>query len=106
MHVNATTKVENKTAYILEVKRAGQFKIEGFTEEQTKQLLGAHCPDILFPYLRKIVYDATKEAGFTPCTLTPVSFTSIYQQRLEQEKAKQKDSAASQPMTGEVITGE
>ena len=93
---------------MLEVKQAGQFKIEGFTEEQTKQLLGAHCPDILFPYLRKIVYDATKEAGFTPCTLAPVSFASIYQQRLEQEKAtKQGNEAdASQAMTGEVITGE
>ena len=103
VQVNATAKVENNTAYMMEVKQAGQFKSEGFNEEQAKQLLGAHCPDILFPYLRKIVYDATKEAGFTPCTLSPVSFASIYQQRLAQEKAK-KETDAAQPMTGEVIT--
>ena len=92
--VNVTAKIENTTAYMLEVIQAGLFNLEGFNVLQLKQLLEAHCPDVLFPYLRKTVYDTTKETGFAPCTLSPVNFASIYQQQLIRNNVKQQGDAA------------
>ena len=50
--VTVTVKVEDKTAYLIEVCQAGIFAISGFEENELSPMIGSFCPNILFPYVR------------------------------------------------------
>ena len=94
LHLSATAKVGNATAYNIEVKQSGIFKLEDFTKQARLQVLNSYCPETLYPFLRKVVSDATREAGFTPFTLQPINFAGIYQQKLQQERAQQVEESS------------
>ncbi len=47
--VTVTVKVKETTAFLVEVKQAGIFSLQGFEQEQLRSLLGAFCPNILCP---------------------------------------------------------
>ena len=71
---------EKKDLYTIKVEQAGIFKIKGFNEEQNKQVIGAYCPNILYPYLRKAITDAVINASLPPVVLAPINFEFLYQQ--------------------------
>ncbi|MBS0351288.1 MAG: protein-export chaperone SecB [Proteobacteria bacterium] len=80
-----TMKWQQQTALSLEITQAGIFKLMGFDEIQRDFLLGAYCPGILYPYVRKAISDLTQSAGFLPITLPPIDFNNAYQQRQKQQ---------------------
>jgi preprotein translocase subunit SecB len=48
-----------------------------------------NCPSILFPFLRRIVADISREGGFPPLLLDPFDFAALYIRR-QQELAAGK----------------
>lgn len=84
-----TVKIKAKTAFLIEVKQAGIFTLQGFSEEQIRPMLGAFCPNLLYPYARAIVTNVVAQAGFPQLYLAPVNFDAIYEQ---QQKQQQKSS--------------
>ncbi|NJD07046.1 MAG: protein-export chaperone SecB [Methylococcaceae bacterium] len=82
--VTVTVKLEDKTAYLVEVCQAGIFAIAGFTEQELGQMIGSFCPTILFPYVREVVSDIVSKGGFPPMLLAPVNFDALYMQHLQQ----------------------
>ena len=44
-----TTKVNDKTLFLVEAKQGGIFEIRNIPEEQLKQILGIACPSIVYP---------------------------------------------------------
>jgi len=76
--------------YDLEVVYAGMFRIEGMPEPALEQTLLIACPSLLFPYLRRLVGDLTREGGFPPLLLDPIDFGALYMARQQQlaEQAK------------------
>ncbi|MET0069403.1 MAG: protein-export chaperone SecB [Candidatus Thiodiazotropha sp.] len=87
LSVTVTTKVEEKTAYLAEVKQAGIFSINGFPEQELGPLLGAYCPNQLFPYVREAISDLIIKGSFPQMVLQPVNFDMLYAQH-QQELAK------------------
>ncbi len=92
LSVTATVKVEDKTAFLVEVHQAGVFQIAGFNEQETKYILGSQCMNILFPYAREVVSDLTNRGGFPPLLLSPVNFDALYAQAVQQQKEGEEDS--------------
>ena len=89
--VTVTSKVEDKTVFLVEVAQAGIFQIRNVPEQDLEPILAVACPNILFPYARETVSDAINRAGFPPVILAPVNFEALYQQRLtEQQKGESK----------------
>jgi preprotein translocase subunit SecB len=82
--VTLTVKVEDKTAYLVEIGQAGIFSAVGFTEQEFGHLLGSYCPSVLFPYARETVSDLVSKGGFPPMLLAPVNFDALYMQHLQQ----------------------
>ena len=82
--VTVTVKLEDKTAYLVEVCQAGIFAIAGFTEQELGQMIGSFCPNILFPYVREAISDIVAKGGFPPMLLAPVNFDALYMQHLQQ----------------------
>lgn len=90
--VTVTTKLGDKTAYLVEVQQAGIFTVRHFPDEEMGHMLGAYCPNILFPYAREVVSDLVSKGSFPQLLLTPVSFDQLYAQHMH-EQAQQPQAA-------------
>ena len=80
--------------YDMELSYAGLFHIEGIPEESLEPFLLVNCPSLLFPFVRRLVADITREGGFPPLLLDPVDFAGLFIARKEKEK-EEKQKAAS-----------
>jgi len=94
--VTVTTKVGDKTAYLVEVKQAGIFSVTGFSDNEMGHMMGAYCPSILFPYAREVVSDLVSKGSFPQLLLTPVNFDALYAQHMQQVQS-QAEQQAGQP---------
>jgi preprotein translocase subunit SecB len=74
-----TTKVNDKTLFLVEAKQGGIFEIRNLPDEQLRPILGIACPGIVYPYLRAIVSDVCTRAGFPPVVLSEVNFQAMYE---------------------------
>lgn len=83
-----------KTVFLVEAHQAGIFQIRNLAKDNLDQVLGIHCPNILFPYVRETISDAVTRAGFPTFFLAPVNFEAIYQARL-QAQAQQQNAPAT-----------
>jgi preprotein translocase subunit SecB len=93
--VTVTAKNDNATAFVAEVKQAGIFLISGVPEEQLTQLVGAYCPNILFPYVRETISDLVGRGSFPQLLLAPVNFDALFAQA-QQQRAQQQAAATIQ----------
>jgi preprotein translocase subunit SecB len=85
-----TTKIKDRTVFLVEVKQAGIFEIRNVPQEQMNAIMGIACPQIVYPYLRSNVSDIVTRAGFPPVYLAEINFQAMYeQQQAEQQKAAQ-----------------
>ena len=82
--LTATAKIQDKTAFLIEVQQAGIFRIQNLPQETLEPTLLVACPNILFPYGRETVSDAVLRAGFPPLLLQPVNFEAMYLQQKQQ----------------------
>jgi len=83
VRVTATTKVDDKVAFLCEVEQAGVFTISGFTEDEMGYMLAVQAPGILFPYAREVVSDLVARGGFPQLLLEPVNFELMYHEHLQ-----------------------
>ena len=74
-----TTKVKDKTLFLVEAKQAGIFEIRNVPQEQLQGILSIVCPQMIYPYLRAIVSDVCTRAGFPPIMLTEVNFQAMFE---------------------------
>tara|TARA_B100001564_G_scaffold85363_1_gene69242 strand:+ start:656 stop:1093 length:438 start_codon:yes stop_codon:yes gene_type:complete len=88
--LNVTVKAEtdNKVIYMVELKQAGLFIIEGADDETKDGFLNIRCPEVLFPYARETISSLIQKAGFPPIFIAPIDFNALYQQELT-KKTKQ-----------------
>lgn len=73
--------------YELEMVFAGLFEIKGAPREAMEPMLHVNCPSLLFPYVRRLVSDLTREGGFPPLLLDPVDFASLLMKKREAAKS-------------------
>lgn len=90
--VTLTAKIEERTAYLVEICQAGIFSATGFTDQEFGHLLGSYCPNVLFPYAREAVSDLVIKGGFPPMLLAPVNFDALYMQHLQQLQQQNAES--------------
>ncbi|HJV72064.1 protein-export chaperone SecB [Ideonella sp.] len=74
-----TTKIGDRTLFLVEAKQAGIFEIRNLPPEQVQGVLGVVCPQMIYPYLRAIVSDVCTRAGFPPILLAEVNFQAMFE---------------------------
>lgn len=82
----------NATAFVAEVHQAGIFLLANIPEEQMPHLLGAYCPNILFPYVREAISDIVNRGSFPQLLLAPVNFDAAFEEQ-QQEITKTDGNA-------------
>ena len=83
-----TTKVKERTLFLVEAKQAGIFEIRNVPADQMQGIISIVCPQMIYPYLRAIVSDICTRAGFPPILLTEVNFQAMFQAQQEQQAAQ------------------
>jgi preprotein translocase subunit SecB len=89
LKVNSVNKGTTENLFLLEVEYAGLFLVTGVPDEQLHPFLLIECPRMLFPFLRRIVSDVTRDGGFPPLNLETIDFLQLYRQELERRQAEQ-----------------
>jgi preprotein translocase subunit SecB len=89
LKVTSVNKGTTENLFLLEVEYAGLFLVTGVPDEQLHPFLLIECPRMLFPFLRRIVSDVTRDGGFPPLNLETIDFLQLYRQELERRQAEQ-----------------
>jgi len=71
-----------KRSFLCEVSYSGIFSIqEPAEEEDLERILLIYCPNILFPFVRRIIANNTVDGGFPPLMIDLIDFTDLYEKR-------------------------
>lgn len=91
--VTSKNKVNGDTLFLLELEYAGIFHVEGVAEEQLHPFLLIECPRLLFPFVRRIISDVTRDGGFPPLNIDTVDFLALYRQEIARRAEAQRAAA-------------
>lgn len=94
-----TAKVEEATAFLIEIQQGGVFMIEGLEQQQLAQTLGAFCPNILFPYARETIDSLVVKGSFPALMLQPVNFDAIFADAVRRKQAEAEAATGSESGT-------
>lgn len=89
LKVTSVNKGTTENLFLLEVEYAGLFLVTGVPDEQLHPFLLIECPRMLFPFLRRIVSDVTRDGGFPPLNLETIDFLQLYRQELARRQTEQ-----------------
>ena len=90
LRVDSKSKNTNNVLFVLELDYGGVFQIENIPDDQLHPYLLIECPRMLFPFLRRIVSDITRDGGFPPLNLENIDFLKLYKQEIERRKQEDK----------------
>jgi preprotein translocase subunit SecB len=83
----AVASTKDGTIYDLELVYAGLFQIKSIPEQALEPFLLVNCPTLIFPFLRRLVADITREGGFPPLLLDPIDFGQLFIRRMQEQAA-------------------
>lgn len=84
---------EEKALFLIELEYAGVFLVKNIEkEEQKEQILLIYCPNLIFPFARRIIADLTRDGGYQPLMVNPIDFAALYLQQ-KQNQANQTQGA-------------
>jgi len=92
-NITSKNKGGDEPLFLLELEYGGIFHIENVPEDQLHPFLLIECPRMLFPYVRRIVGDITRDGGFPPLNLETIDFLALYRSEL----ARRAESEAAKP---------
>lgn len=95
LNVDSKSKDTGNQLFLLEIEYVGVFHIEGVPEEQMHPFLLIECPRMLFPFLRRIVSDVTRDGGYPPLNLENIDFVQIYRNELARRQSEQGSQTAN-----------
>ena len=75
--------------YDMELTYAGMFEVQNLPDQALEPFLLINCPALLFPFLRRLVADLTREGGFPPLLLDPIDFAALFMQKKQGQAAGQ-----------------
>ena len=74
---------DNGVIYNVELVYGGMFRAMNIPEQYIVPVLYVDAPNIMFPFLRRVVADLTRDGGFQPLMLDPIDFTALYQENAD-----------------------
>ncbi|MBR1544607.1 MAG: protein-export chaperone SecB [Alphaproteobacteria bacterium] len=87
LHLTVRNALKDRVLYFIELSYSAMTVLnkENVPEENTDILL-KQVPSYLFPFVRGVVADLTKESGFPPFILAPIDFSKVEVQQQPKEE--------------------
>ncbi|MGB0608820.1 MAG: protein-export chaperone SecB [Paracoccaceae bacterium] len=98
LRIDSKSKQTKDQLFLLEIEYGGIFQVAGVPEDQLHPYLLIECPRMLFPFLRRIVSDITRDGGFPPLNLETIDFLSLYKNEIERRQAQAEKENGNAPM--------
>ncbi|MDG2096341.1 MAG: protein-export chaperone SecB [Paracoccaceae bacterium] len=76
--------------FLLELDYGGIFLIENAPEDQLHPLLMIECPRMLFPFVRRVIHDVTRDGGYPPLNLDSIDFLAMYKAEVDRLSSESK----------------
>ena len=76
--VNLEAKINQKTAFILEMTYCGLFKFPNVKEDLLEKQIKVECPKMLFPYIRRLISQTMIESGMPNIDIKNINFFDLY----------------------------
>ena len=92
--LTVTATIGEETAFLCEIQQAGIFALAELEELQMAHMLGAFCPNILFPYAREAVANLVNKGTFPQLNLAPVNFDALFAQYMQQRTEQSEQQTA------------
>lgn len=86
--LNVDSKVGAAQVFILELDYAGLFFVQNVPEDQLHPLLMIECPRLIFPFVRRIVGDVTRDGGYPLLNLEIIDFLALYRAELARRQVE------------------
>lgn len=78
----------------VELDYATLFGLRNIPDDQSHPFLFGEAPRLMFPFARRIIADAIRDAGYPPLVLEPIDFNALYiQQRMQADELAQAEPA-------------
>jgi len=87
--LTVTAKHGEQNAFLVEVQQAGIFTVKGFEQAQASEMLGAYCPNTLYPFAREVVASLVTRGTFPQLLLSPINFDMLYQEQMANQETIQ-----------------
>jgi preprotein translocase subunit SecB len=92
--VTSKNKATGDSLFLMELEYAGIFLVEGVPDDQIHPFLLIECPRMLFPFVRRIISDVTRDGGFPALNVDTVDYLALYRQELARRTESQKTPAS------------
>jgi len=96
LKVEAKSKDKQEVIFLMELDYGGIFLIENVPDDQMHPFLLIECPRMIFPFVRRIVSDVTRDGGFPPLNLETIDFVALYRQEIVRRAAEQQQAQAAE----------
>lgn len=94
MMLKVETKVSGEIVFVAEVSYGAVVSLVNVKPEDVPIALMVETPRLMFPYVRNVISDVTRDGGFTPLLLSPIDFADIYRRRLADQQQQQQAAPA------------
>lgn len=95
LKVRGTANFEDKLAYVVEVAYGALVSLTNIPEEHRPTLLYVEVPRMLFPYVRNVISDASRDGGYQSLLLNGIDLVSLFKDKVDRFKKANEDDSAS-----------
>ena len=88
LNITSKAKDGDMTLFVFEIDYVGIFDVQNVPEDQIHPFLMIECPRMIFPFLRRVVSDVTRDGGFPPLNLENIDFLSLYRNEVARRQAE------------------
>ena len=93
LKISSKGKGTDKVLFLLDVNYVGVFQVKNVPENQLEAILMIECPRLIFPYLRRVVGDMTRDGGLPPLNLENIDFVELYRKEIAHRQVEQQPRA-------------
>jgi len=100
LSVAARATRNDEAVFVVEATYAGVFDIRNLPRDQLEMVMLVECPRLMFPFLRQIVADATRNGNYPPLMMDPIDFMGIFQANAEKARLEGAAAPSAEPGSG------
>ena len=94
LNIKSKSKSGSEPLFVLELEYGGVFQVTGVPDEKLHPFLLIECPRMLFPFIRRVVSDITRDGGFPPLNLENIDFLQLYRSEISRRQGKMQSNAS------------
>ncbi len=82
LHLDVHASSDRGVIYNVELLYGGLFRLRNIPQNLLQPVLFIDCPTLIFPFMRRVLADVTRDGGFPPLMLDPIDFGRLFAENM------------------------